>query len=388
MSPLMLILQLRTLNGLLMDGCATQHGLVRSSLLFFDVACSSLNILLDGGVNPPRYYYTHEEIDDTLQFWGGLLTPPPTEVTREAEPPQISPSPLLPTLPLPLTLDLVNSARLGGEARRNNQAVASGHIVNVTLVYSIPAAPTTGRGKAPGPKKSKIMKMDNIQLESISRTDFIKAFLATHGLAETFSPGPHSGPDFKLWWAGMRRVILYFFLHQSDIFHSGGKAGAPSIQTDHQFGIAHDALLKKSKASTIINVEFDVDTMEGFRIKHVVRTSLSYEGSYSNFVSRFLPASKRALQVQRMNWLMEHVYVVLQSHIMCIATDAWQRYRKSRALAMLLNSMADSSSNSRSGGLAKPIRGNMEDLDFATLLRLVNIPALMSSASKHGLQLL
>ena len=94
----------------------------------------------------------------------------------------------------------------------NFLAVPSGHIVNVTLIYMALAAPTIGRGKA-APKKAKMTKMDNIALESITCIDFIKAFLATHALADTFSPGTHSGLDFKLWWTGMRYVdTIYIFL--------------------------------------------------------------------------------------------------------------------------------------------------------------------------------
>ena len=79
------------------------------------------------------------------------------------------------------------------------------HLVNVTLVYPSMTAVPTGRGKAV-PKKSKITKMDAISLDSITRVDFVKAFLGVHGISDKFAPGVHSGPDFKMWWNGARFV--------------------------------------------------------------------------------------------------------------------------------------------------------------------------------------
>lgn len=58
----------------------------------------------DGGVNPPHFYYTHEEIDNTLRV-NGLS--PARVYERQAD--DISPTPILPAPPAPLTLDLVNS---------------------------------------------------------------------------------------------------------------------------------------------------------------------------------------------------------------------------------------------------------------------------------------
>jgi hypothetical protein len=51
-------------------------------------------------------------------------------------------------------------------------------------------------------KKAKNTKMDHIVLEGISRVEFVKAFFRIHDVADKFSPGIHSGPDFKFWWTG------------------------------------------------------------------------------------------------------------------------------------------------------------------------------------------
>jgi hypothetical protein len=56
---------------------------------------------------------------------------------------------------------------------------------------------------------------------------------------------------------------------------SGGKAGATTINNDRQFSVALAALLKRNKAVCQVGVEFDVDEMEGFRIRNRVRFIVS-----------------------------------------------------------------------------------------------------------------
>jgi hypothetical protein len=51
-------------------------------------------------------------------------------------------------------------------------------------------------------KAKKTSKSDHIILESITRTEFVRAYLGVHDLGDQYSPGVHSGPSFKLWWAG------------------------------------------------------------------------------------------------------------------------------------------------------------------------------------------
>lgn len=45
----------------------------------------------------------------------------------------------------------------------------------------------------------------------------------------------------------------------------GGKGGATSIDNDHQFNVAIQTLLIKDKTKCQVAVEFDVDTMDGYR---------------------------------------------------------------------------------------------------------------------------
>lgn len=49
--------------------------------------------------------------------------------------------------------------------------------------------------------------------------------------------------------------------------HSGSKTGASTIENDHDFSVALLALMKKKKDTCGVGVEFDLDTMDGFRIR-------------------------------------------------------------------------------------------------------------------------
>lgn len=54
------------------------------------------------------------------------------------------------------------------------------------------------------------------------------------------------------------------------LLSSGGKGGAATIENDHDFSVALSALLKKKKDSCGVGVEFDADSMDGYRIKKCV----------------------------------------------------------------------------------------------------------------------
>jgi hypothetical protein len=69
-----------------------------------------------------------------------------------------------------------------------------------------PAPVLSARGAKAAVKQKKETKMEYIRMESMSRTEFQKAFLAVHGLENTYSPGIHSGFPFKMWWTGAKSV--------------------------------------------------------------------------------------------------------------------------------------------------------------------------------------
>ncbi|KIJ57472.1 hypothetical protein HYDPIDRAFT_171677, partial [Hydnomerulius pinastri MD-312] len=116
------------------------------------------------------------------------------------------------------------------------------------MVYSTTKKPVSSRGK-PTVKKLRTTKTDHILMDEISHVDFIKAFLRIHDLTDQYSPGVHFGPQFKLWWTDL----------------SGGKLGASTIENNHDFDVARAALLKKKKDASV-QVEFDVEAMDGYQI--------------------------------------------------------------------------------------------------------------------------
>ncbi|KAF8062512.1 hypothetical protein FPV67DRAFT_1672970 [Lyophyllum atratum] len=142
------------------------------------------------------------------------------------------------------------------EAPAAEPEIPKERLVAITMAFSIPGIASAQNPK-PAPKRDRITKGASIVLDGITRMDFIKAFLAAHNLDALYSPGVHSGPDFKIWWSN----IL------------GGKGGAHTIQTDAQFAKAVTDILAKDKMKktlAAVSVKFDIDTMAGFRIKQLV----------------------------------------------------------------------------------------------------------------------
>ncbi|KAF8056089.1 hypothetical protein FPV67DRAFT_1432500 [Lyophyllum atratum] len=204
---------------------------------------------IDGAVNPPQFYTSHEEMNATLIAYGRPPRPLPLQAVRDA---LASLSDNAGLAASATTSEAPGSQAVSVEAPACN-ADPSSHLVTVVMAYSAPVAPTTRNAK-PTTKKTRTNKAKNISIEGTTRVEFIKACLSVHDIAEKFSPGVHSGPDFMLWWPG----------------GAGGKTGAPTISTDDDFNTVVVELLakdKKKKSLTHVSVEFDVDKMEGFRIK-------------------------------------------------------------------------------------------------------------------------
>ncbi|KIK05387.1 hypothetical protein K443DRAFT_3876 [Laccaria amethystina LaAM-08-1] len=213
---------------------------------------------IDGGVNPPCYYYTHEEINDTLHANG--ISPRSHAEQHAAQMSRISPIPV-PSVPAPLSFDFANLPQ--NNSIETATVAPAGHLINVTHLYS-KLPPVQGPCTRPAaPKKGKITKLDNIILEGTTCVNFIKAFFRAHNINDQYSPGVHSGPDFKLWWSSS----------------SGRKTGAHSIQNNTQFMIALQALHKQGKNKTHVSIEFNIDAMEGFWINfHLVLCRIEQVG--------------------------------------------------------------------------------------------------------------
>ncbi|KAG6836198.1 hypothetical protein H0H93_010421 [Arthromyces matolae] len=207
---------------------------------------------IDGARDPALYYASHEEMDDALRYWG--LKDNKVYDQMHAS---ITPTPQPAQVPLNAMAHLISAqvAQLPAYGALNKTAIdepPAGFLVSVTMIFSAPAAPNA-RGRS-GVKKEKSVKMERIKIDGITRTDFIKEFLRIHSLSDHYSPGVHSGPQFRIWWTGIT------------------KSSAAMIQTDQEFLVVRETLATKERTKCQVSVEFDVETMEGFRIAHPIVT--------------------------------------------------------------------------------------------------------------------
>ncbi|KAH7905568.1 hypothetical protein BJ138DRAFT_1118354 [Hygrophoropsis aurantiaca] len=138
---------------------------------------------IDGGVNLPQFYPSHQEINDTLGAAGG-----PAIWSPNVAPPS---QPLLPVPPK------------GQHENNGTPLVKAGHLVSVTKIFSA-AEKMAGRNAKMTIKKSKTIKSDHIKLEGTTHIEFIKAILRVHDLGDQLSPGQNYGPDFKFWYTCSR----------------------------------------------------------------------------------------------------------------------------------------------------------------------------------------
>ncbi|KAG2146365.1 hypothetical protein DEU56DRAFT_753832 [Suillus clintonianus] len=198
---------------------------------------------IDGGIDPPHRYFSNEKMTATRKFWTGVPEFPPLPVPVQADIPMFVPLPIEQISP---------AAEVPAEVNVPiPPAVVEGHNVSVQMIYSAQVTGPVSRGSKLITKKAKLISSDTIVLEDISRAVFVKRFLAIHELEDKFAVGAISGPPFKMYWTGS----------------VGGKAGATTINNDRQFSVALAALLKKNKCVCQVGVEFDVDKMDGFRIR-------------------------------------------------------------------------------------------------------------------------
>ncbi|KAJ7724818.1 hypothetical protein DFH07DRAFT_1003564 [Mycena maculata] len=232
---------------------------------------------IDGGVNPPAFYPSQEDIIRKMYIWnpGHPMFQPapsttgptaPTATTTTTEAPVALPVPIDPALqeqtvaatPTPLEL--------------------AGHQVSVIEVRPAPEKTTSTRtGKPAARKDERESKFDYIKLEDMSCCDFVTAFLKVHDCAEEYSPGVHSGPPFKMSWTGS----------------SGGKAGAITIENDREYQLAVAAL--KQKNNPAVTVEYNISLMEGYRVRKRSSSVSSLSSSpFSSLPSTPCPSPKKA----------------------------------------------------------------------------------------------
>ncbi|KAI0048884.1 hypothetical protein FA95DRAFT_1557461 [Auriscalpium vulgare] len=197
---------------------------------------------VDGGVDPPRFYHTQAQINDAIQVAAnaGIVVPRAPEQVAAQPPVQLTAA-----TPIPPPVSILGVA--GGATAAAPEVGPQVHFVTVIHHFS-DVAPATRTGKQVV-KRDKNTKAGNVIISSeTTRAAFIDEFLRIHTLSTQYRAGLE-GPGFKLSWTGS----------------NGGKTGAPTIETDAEFAVAAGALLQKKNCA--VTVEFDTDTMVGYRAR-------------------------------------------------------------------------------------------------------------------------
>ncbi|KAJ7625195.1 hypothetical protein B0H17DRAFT_1218829 [Mycena rosella] len=205
---------------------------------------------IDGASDPPLRFYTHDQIVTTMLTYNpghpmfhpaaGPVPQAPVQATVTSPTSEGAPGIFDPVLGLPEP-EIAGSAPATSNTR--------GYRVNVLVQYSAAdtTKPASYRSK-PSLKVIRSSKLSIIDIDSTDRCGFIKCILDVHDYGIDYSPGVHFGPPFKMSWTGS----------------SGGKAGAPTVETDADFAVIL-ASLKKKKDPAVV-VEYNLDDMDGYRV--------------------------------------------------------------------------------------------------------------------------
>ncbi|KAJ7088713.1 hypothetical protein C8R44DRAFT_649479, partial [Mycena epipterygia] len=193
-------------------------------------------IVSDGGLNPPQFYYSHEEILTTLFMWN-------------PDHPCFTERPTAPDIYATGTAGVAFPQQQSAAPLGHQQPAGTANAVNVHAFYTAPDKLTTRGGKA-APKKQKDSKFGMIDVTGLDRCSFIQATLATHLFGADYSPGVHQGPSFKISWTGSL----------------GGKSGAVTIDNDHEWTLTVAALKRKNGSKPAVLVEYNLDEMDGYQV--------------------------------------------------------------------------------------------------------------------------
>jgi hypothetical protein len=144
---------------------------------------------------------------------------------------------------------------------------AAGYQVSVVVQYTAPDTSKPGIRSKPALKLIKNTKLAIVDINTMDRCAFIKSILQVHDYGNDYSPGVNRGPPFKISWTGSRCVLKFSAILLSLIIGvscSGGKGGAPTIETDAEFDVVVDSLKKKTSPTVV--VEMNLDEMDGYRV--------------------------------------------------------------------------------------------------------------------------
>ncbi|KAJ7635761.1 hypothetical protein DFH06DRAFT_1302968 [Mycena polygramma] len=224
---------------------------------------------IDGGVNPPAFYPSNDDIARKMYLWN------PTHPMFHALPPN-APAPSAATDTPTIAVSADPAPLDEGTVAAPTPLELAGHQVSVIEVRPAPEkVPASRNAKPAAHKDERESKFDYIDLVNMTRCEFIMAFLKVHDRAEEYSGGVSHGPTFKFWWTGS----------------PGGKAGAMTIDNDREWQIAVTAL--KAKRSAAVFVEYNLSSMEGYRIRKR-SSSFSSSSSFPSLPSTPSPSPKKA----------------------------------------------------------------------------------------------
>ncbi|KAF8176897.1 hypothetical protein K438DRAFT_1727053 [Mycena galopus ATCC 62051] len=202
---------------------------------------------IDGASEPPIFFTSQDEIVLTMLTFNPdhpMFHPPQAPGGPATEnTPSVSPFASSTT-----SIDASSAANVTTLATDGVPGTA-GYQVSVIASYSAPdtSKPASFRSK-PALKAVKQSKLGFIDIDNMDRCTFINSILAVHDYANDYSAGVHRGPPFKISWTGS----------------SGGKAGAPTIETDTEFEVVRASLRKKNAPAVV--VKYNLDDMDGYRI--------------------------------------------------------------------------------------------------------------------------
>ncbi|KAJ7856212.1 hypothetical protein B0H14DRAFT_2352800 [Mycena olivaceomarginata] len=193
---------------------------------------------MDGASNPPIFFHSAEDIVMTMLTWNPThpmfnIVPSDTSVPPPSYPGDLPASapvsaPVAPVVPAP--------------------TAAAGYQVSVLVQYTAADMSKPGLRSKPAVKQIKSTKLAIIDINGMDRCAFIKSILDVHDYGDEYSPGVNRGPPFKISWTGS----------------SGGRGGAPTIETDAEFNVVVESLKKKTAPAVV--VELNLDQMDGYRV--------------------------------------------------------------------------------------------------------------------------
>ncbi|KAJ7870011.1 hypothetical protein B0H13DRAFT_1896382 [Mycena leptocephala] len=205
---------------------------------------------IDGGLDPPQFYHTQEDILSTLYIYN------PLHHYFTAPAPALAPAPPAPGVyatgkvgvdfprPQEEEEDTVDATQLITFLAPSETS----YQVNVSVKYSAPDK--LSRGMKVVIKKYQDSKFGMIDIAGMDRCTFVQSTLAIHPFGADYSPGVHQGPPFKISWTGS----------------PGGKSGAVTIDNDQEWEVAA-AALKRKNTKPAVHVEYNLDNMAGYRVR-------------------------------------------------------------------------------------------------------------------------